>query len=82
MTNFFARALSAVLEWLSTEDGEPELDDARRRDLRTFAYEQADLLRDGRLSRQEALAAIATRFPELSARQVNDALARGLFESR
>ncbi|HEX7745166.1 MAG TPA: hypothetical protein VF462_07885 [Micromonosporaceae bacterium] len=56
-------------------------DEAERRVVGAFAYEQADLLRDARLTREEAVAAIAERFPRLSREQVEQALARGLFES-
>jgi hypothetical protein len=60
---------------------ETRVDEAEQRVLDTFAYEQADLLRDGRLTTEEALAAIAERFPRLSPGQVKHALARGMFES-
>lgn len=47
-----------------------------------FAYHQADLLRDQLITREDALAAIAERFPELTSGQVAQALARCLFLSR
>lgn len=52
------------------------------RELRDFGYRQADLHRDGQLTRAQALARIAERFPGLTRSQVSDALARGLRESR
>jgi hypothetical protein len=52
------------------------------RELGAVAYQQADLMRQGERTRQEATAAIAQRFPHLSKRQVSRALAQGLFESR
>ena len=51
-------------------------------ELRDFAYRQADRHRDGLLTREKALASIAARFPELTRRQVADAFARALRESR
>lgn len=56
-------------------------DAAAERVLADFAYEQADLLRLGRLTRDEALAGIAARFPRLSTAQVERALAQGLQNS-
>lgn len=59
-----------------------QLSNVERRTLASFAYEPADLLRDQRVTREQALAAIADRFPELTPKQVARALAQGLFESR
>jgi hypothetical protein len=53
-----------------------------RRVVAAFAYDQADQIRDGALTREQAIAAIAQRFPRLTPAQVRDALARGLQESR
>jgi len=47
-----------------------------------FAYEQADLLRDQKVTKEQALAAIARRFPEMTSSQVAHTLARGIFLSR
>lgn len=60
------------------EDWHPEL----RPELRAFAYEQADLYRDGIVTRKAAVAAIRERFPEVSAGQADDAFAQGLHDSR
>jgi hypothetical protein len=49
---------------------------------RLSAYEEAELVRDGVLTRDQALERIAIRYPQLSRSQANDLLARGLFESR
>jgi hypothetical protein len=54
---------------------------ARRHEVGAFAYAQADLLRDGRITRAEAIDAIAERFPELSTKQAARALGQGLYES-
>ncbi|GAA3775516.1 hypothetical protein GCM10022225_74340 [Plantactinospora mayteni] len=53
-----------------------------RKVVEDFAYEQADLLRDGKVTKEQALVAIAERFPEMTPRQVTNALAHGLFLSR
>lgn len=50
--------------------------------LRRFAYEQAELVRLGRQTRDEALARIAAQFPNLAPAEARQALATGLFESR
>ena len=46
-----------------------------------FAYEHASLVRDRVLTQEQALAAIAERFPRLNPERVREALARGMFES-
>ena len=51
-------------------------------ELGAVAYQQAEFVRKGDLTREQAMAAIARRFPDLSRRQVARALAQGLFESR
>jgi hypothetical protein len=51
-------------------------------ELRVMAYQQADLMRHGELTRDQAMDAIARQFPDLSRRHVAQALAQGLFESR
>lgn len=51
-------------------------------DLRVVAYQQADLVRNGDLTRDQAMAVIARRFPDLSRRRISQVLAQGLFESR
>ncbi|MEV4620031.1 hypothetical protein AB0J74_15160 [Asanoa sp. NPDC049573] len=47
-----------------------------------IAYKQADLLRDGQITRDQALAAIAAHHPELTSRQVERQLGQALFETR
>jgi hypothetical protein len=51
-------------------------------ELPAFAYDRAELVWSGRLTRDEALAVIAERFPGLSRRQVAHALGEAMFESR
>jgi hypothetical protein len=82
VTNFATRILCAVFDRLFPGPDEKALLDPKQREIRAFAYEQADLVRADRLTREQALAAISARFPELSPEQVKDALARGWFESR
>jgi hypothetical protein len=78
----FAKRWLAMLQRRRFESVEIRISDVTKRTLAVFAYEQADLLRDRQVTKEEALAAIAERFPELTARQVSQGLARGLFESR
>jgi hypothetical protein len=54
----------------------------RTRSASHFAYKQADLLRQGRTTHDEAVAAIARRHPSWTPKQVADELARGLHDSR
>ena len=58
-----------------------QLTQARRQQVAAFAYQQADLLRDGKTTRAEAAYAIAKRFPELGREQAARALSQGLYES-
>jgi hypothetical protein len=58
-----------------------QLDRARRQEIGAFAYEQADLLRAGKITRAEAVDAIAEQFPELGREQAARALGHGLYES-
>jgi hypothetical protein len=51
-------------------------------ELGAVAYQQADPMRQGELTREQAMAEIERRFPDLSRRQIAEALAQGLFESR
>ena len=60
---------------------ETRVREAEQQVVRTFAYEQATLLRDRRVTEEQALAAIAERFPRLSPDQVRRALSHGLYES-
>jgi hypothetical protein len=58
-----------------------QLSHARRQQVAVFAYQQADLLREGKVTRAEAVHAIAKRFPELGREQAARALSQGLYES-
>jgi hypothetical protein len=58
-----------------------QLDQARRREVGAFAYQQAEMLREGKVTRGEAVDAIAKRFPELGSKEAARALSRGLYES-
>jgi hypothetical protein len=60
---------------------ETRLEEAEQTVVGAFAYEQASRVRDGEVTREQALAAIAERFPRLGPEQVEQALAHGLFES-
>jgi hypothetical protein len=60
---------------------ETRVHEAEQRAVGAFAYDQASLLRDGELTQEQALTAIAERFPRLTPEQVRQALAHGLFES-
>jgi hypothetical protein len=60
---------------------ETRLHEAEQKVVGAFAYEQASLVRDRVLTQEQALAAIAERFPRLNRERVRDALARGMFES-
>jgi hypothetical protein len=59
-----------------------QLNQARRQQVAVFAYQQADLLREGKITRAEAVHAIAKRFPGLGREHVARALSQGLYESR
>ncbi len=61
---------------------ETQVSDARQRVVEAFAYEQADLLRDQKVTEEQALAAIAERFPEMTSNEVAHALAHGMFLTR
>jgi hypothetical protein len=58
-----------------------QLNSARRREVGVFAYQQAELLREGTVTHAEAVEAIANRFPELDREQATRALSHGLYES-
>ncbi|MCZ7423636.1 MULTISPECIES: hypothetical protein [unclassified Micromonospora] len=53
-----------------------------RKAVEDFVYEQADLLRNGKVTKEQVIDVITERFPEMTPRQVTNALARGLFLSR
>jgi hypothetical protein len=57
------------------------LHEAEQKVVGAFAYEQASLVRDGKVTTEQALRAIADRFPRLRPEQVEHALAHGMFES-
>jgi hypothetical protein len=58
-----------------------QLNQVRRHEVDAFAYQQADLLREGKVTRADAVDAIAERFPKLGREQAARALGRGLYES-
>jgi hypothetical protein len=80
-------AMAGLVAWLRVVlgGGRPlpndQLNQARRHEVGAFAYQQAELLRDGKATRAEAVDAIAERFPDLSREQAAQALNRGLYES-
>jgi hypothetical protein len=61
---------------------ETQLSRVQQRVVDAFGYEQAELLRDNKVTKEDALAAIAQRFPEMTSSQVAHTLARGMFLSR
>jgi hypothetical protein len=65
-----------IISWEHTPEAETFYE------LGHLAYQQADLIRNGDVTREQAMAAIARNFPVLSRRQVAEALVRGLSESR
>lgn len=75
-------ALWRAISWRPQELVETEMSDARQRVVDAFAYEQADLVRDQRMTEKQALTAIAERFPEMTAEEVAHAFARGMFLTR
>jgi hypothetical protein len=50
--------------------------------LAEVAFDIADLHRDGKLSRKQAIAVLRKRFPARSDSEIDDAFARALFDSR
>ncbi|MEV0719330.1 hypothetical protein [Asanoa sp. NPDC050611] len=79
--------MAGLAAWIWTVLGggrnltDDQVDRARQRKVGLFAYEQANLLRDGKLSRAEAVDAIAEQFPELGREEAARALNHGLYES-
>ncbi|MFG2100966.1 hypothetical protein ACGFJ5_10225 [Micromonospora echinaurantiaca] len=55
---------------------------ARQRLVDEFASEQVDLVRDRKITEEQARAAIAERFPEMTSDEVARAVARGWFLTR
>ena len=82
MVNLFAWCWRAIFGRARGGLVETQVADAERRVAEAFAYEQADLVRDGKLTKEQALAAIAERFPNMTPSQVTQTLARGMFLSR
>jgi hypothetical protein len=80
-------AVAGLVAWIRAVlgGGRPlpndQLNRARRHEVGAFAYQQADLLREGKVTRAEAVDAIAERFPELGREQAARALGHGLYES-
>jgi hypothetical protein len=60
---------------------ETRVREAEQRLVRAFAYDQANLVRDGSVTQEQALAAIAERFPQLGPEQVRHAFGQGMYES-
>jgi hypothetical protein len=77
-------AMAGLVAWIRVVlgGGRPlphdQLNEARRHEVDAFAYQQADLLREGKVTRAEAVDAIAERFPALGREQAARALGRGL----
>ena len=61
---------------------ETQMSDARQRVVDAFASEQAALVWAQKVAEEQALAAIAERFPEMTSNEVAHALARGMFLTR
>ncbi|MGS2617105.1 hypothetical protein ACVCAH_21660 [Micromonospora sp. LZ34] len=61
---------------------ETQTSHARQRLVDDFASEQADLVRDRKMTEEQARAAIKERFPEMTSDEVARALARGWFLTR
>ncbi|MCM0677367.1 hypothetical protein NCC78_22130 [Micromonospora phytophila] len=61
---------------------ETQVSDARQRTVDVFACEQADLVRDQKVTEKQALTAIAEHFPEMTADEAAHAFARGMFLTR
>jgi hypothetical protein len=80
-------AMAGLVLWIRVilRGGRPlpndQLNRTRRSEVGAFAYEQAVLLRERRVTRAEARDAIAERFPELSRGQAAQALGHALYES-
>ena len=76
-------AVAGLVAWIRVVlgGGRPlpndQLNQARRHEVGAFAYQQADLLREGKVTRAEAVDAIA----ELGREQAARALGHGLYES-
>ncbi|MFE9688651.1 hypothetical protein [Micromonospora sp. NPDC005806] len=61
---------------------ETQTSDAWQRVVDTFSSEQATLVWDQTITEEQARAAIAERFPQMTSDEVAHALARGLFLTR
>jgi len=61
---------------------ETQLSLARQQVVDAFACEQADLLWAQKVTEEQALTAIALRFPEMTSSQVAHTLGRGMFLTR
>jgi hypothetical protein len=78
----FATLWRAILGRPRPELVETQVSGVKQQVVEAFAYQQADLLRDQKVTEEQALGAIAERFPEMTPSQVAQALARGMFLSR